>query len=191
MFTATARRLVQYVGNVQPGHIKDPAWCGSVKAFCETMEKEDPRITKAEIKGSQPHKSNDDPNETEDVISVRFKDNNDQRVATAHSTPRNTTVLPTITNLTLCLTTMLYITSSEFHVAEELARQDYAKDQHATGGQRASISSLPLNSLQTKGAVLGKVRSSRGSSSEIFMDATLDLTRQKDYPQKSAVAGGS
>jgi len=35
-------------------------------------------------RGSQPHQSNDDPSETEDVISVRFKDSKDKRVATAH-----------------------------------------------------------------------------------------------------------
>jgi len=40
MFTATARRLIQYVGNVQLGHITDPAWYGSVKSFCETIEQE-------------------------------------------------------------------------------------------------------------------------------------------------------
>ena len=35
-------------------------------------------------RGSQPHKSYDDPSDKEDVISVRFKDSEDKRVATAH-----------------------------------------------------------------------------------------------------------
>ena len=40
MFSSTAKRLIQYVGSTQPGHIKDPAWSASVKAFCEKIENE-------------------------------------------------------------------------------------------------------------------------------------------------------
>jgi hypothetical protein len=41
-------------------------------------------VAKAEIRGSQPHKSHDDPDDPEDVISVRLKDENDVRLGTAH-----------------------------------------------------------------------------------------------------------
>lgn len=39
---------------------------------------------KAEIKGSNPHKSRDDPSDPENVISIRFKDENGSRLGTAH-----------------------------------------------------------------------------------------------------------
>ncbi|GAB1212655.1 hypothetical protein ATERTT37_001800 [Aspergillus terreus] len=84
MFRATAKRLIQFVGKTALEDIKDPAWRGGVKTFCEDMEKEDPKITKAEIRGAEPHKSHDDPTEEQDVISVRFKDEQGKRVATAH-----------------------------------------------------------------------------------------------------------
>lgn len=45
---------------------------------------QDPRIKKAEIKGSNPHNSHDDPSDPEEVISVRFKDEDDSRLGTAH-----------------------------------------------------------------------------------------------------------
>jgi hypothetical protein len=35
-------------------------------------------------RGAKPHKSNDDPSEPNDVISVRFTDSNGKRVASAH-----------------------------------------------------------------------------------------------------------
>ncbi len=38
MFTATARRLIQYVRNVQLEHITDSVWYESVKSFCKTIE---------------------------------------------------------------------------------------------------------------------------------------------------------
>jgi hypothetical protein len=45
---------------------------------------QDPRVKKAEIKGSVPHKSHDDPSDPEEVISIRFKDENGSRLGTAH-----------------------------------------------------------------------------------------------------------
>ena len=38
----------------------------------------------AEIKGTHLHKSHDDPSESKAVISVRFKDEEDRRLATGH-----------------------------------------------------------------------------------------------------------
>ncbi|KAH3909922.1 hypothetical protein HBH56_154030 [Parastagonospora nodorum] len=68
---ATSRRLIKFVGSV-------------------TLEKLDsktlpnPNITNAEIKGSKWHKSDDDPNDSELVISIRFKDENIKKIATSH-----------------------------------------------------------------------------------------------------------
>lgn len=41
-------------------------------------------MKKAEIKGTQLHKSNDDPTDAKQVISVRFKDEDNRRVGTGH-----------------------------------------------------------------------------------------------------------
>ncbi|KAH4932338.1 hypothetical protein HBI79_100340 [Parastagonospora nodorum] len=68
---ATSRRLIKFVGSV-------------------TLEKLDsktlpnPNITNAEIKGSKWHKSDDDPNDSELVISIRSKDENIKKIATSH-----------------------------------------------------------------------------------------------------------
>lgn len=37
-----------------------------------------------DVRGAKPHKSNDDPSDPNDVISVRFTDSNGKRVASAH-----------------------------------------------------------------------------------------------------------
>ncbi|KAG5302385.1 hypothetical protein I7I50_03319 [Histoplasma capsulatum G186AR] len=84
MFSVTVKRLIQYTGKTKLEHITDPAWYNSVKTFCEKFENDNSGVMKAEIKGSHPHKSYDDPSDLEDVISIRFKDSEDKRVATAH-----------------------------------------------------------------------------------------------------------
>ncbi|KAK2757982.1 hypothetical protein FQN54_004388 [Arachnomyces sp. PD_36] len=81
---ATGRRLIQYVGSVALSDIKNPKHRDAVNAFCNNLEQEDTRVKKAEIRGSQPHQSHDDPDDAQDVISVRFKDESDSRLGTAH-----------------------------------------------------------------------------------------------------------
>ncbi|MCJ1485509.1 hypothetical protein MMC06_005683 [Schaereria dolodes] len=73
---ASARRLIQYVGSVALEDIKNVNHRESVKTFCKTQETADPRIIKAEIKGSNPHKSHSDPTDPENAISVQFLDTN-------------------------------------------------------------------------------------------------------------------
>ncbi|KAF1352919.1 hypothetical protein EJ07DRAFT_135256 [Lizonia empirigonia] len=76
---ATSRRLIKFVGSVTLEHL-DSKTLPVVKGYCE----KNPIITKAEIKGSKWHKSHDDPNDSELVISIRFKDENGRRITTGH-----------------------------------------------------------------------------------------------------------
>ncbi|KAH4086474.1 hypothetical protein HBH92_187690 [Parastagonospora nodorum] len=69
---ATSRRLIKFVGSVTLEKQLDP----------KTLPY--PNITNAEIKGSKWHKSHDDPNDSELVISIRFKDENGRRITTGH-----------------------------------------------------------------------------------------------------------
>ncbi|GAB1195920.1 hypothetical protein APSETT444_005185 [Aspergillus pseudonomiae] len=99
---ATGRRFIQYVGGVALSDIKNVKHREAVRAFGDQVEQDvrshrydllkrlanyplkDPRVKKAEIRGSEPHKSHDDPTDPQDVISVRMKDENDSRLGTAH-----------------------------------------------------------------------------------------------------------
>ncbi|EAT86670.1 hypothetical protein HBI56_129780 [Parastagonospora nodorum] len=76
---ATSRRLIKFVGSVTLEKL-DSKTLPVVKGFCE----KNPNITNAEIKGSKWHKSDDDPNDSELVISIRFKDENIKKIATSH-----------------------------------------------------------------------------------------------------------
>jgi hypothetical protein len=40
MFSATAKKLIDYVGKTKLEQLGDPAWFNSVKAFCEKFENE-------------------------------------------------------------------------------------------------------------------------------------------------------
>ncbi|KAI3016057.1 hypothetical protein CBS147347_10873 [Aspergillus niger] len=81
---ATGKRLIQYVGNVALADIQNATHREAVSAFCARIEQENPKVKKAEIKGSQPHKSHDDPEDKLNVISIRFKDDGDIGLGTAH-----------------------------------------------------------------------------------------------------------
>ncbi|KAE8349568.1 hypothetical protein BDV28DRAFT_160385 [Aspergillus coremiiformis] len=81
---ATRKRLIQYVGGVALSDIKNIMHRDAARALCEKVEQEDSRVKKAQIKGSQPHKSYDDPDDPKDVISIRFLSENDTRLGTAH-----------------------------------------------------------------------------------------------------------
>ncbi|KAF1836433.1 hypothetical protein BDW02DRAFT_493589 [Decorospora gaudefroyi] len=80
---ATSRRLIKFAGSVSLENL-DSKSRPLVKSYCEKFEKENPVITKAEIKRSKWHKSHDDPNDSELVISIRFRDENDRRITTGH-----------------------------------------------------------------------------------------------------------
>ncbi|KXT08416.1 hypothetical protein AC579_3808 [Pseudocercospora musae] len=84
MLSASQKRLISYVGKTKPSQITKPGWVGKAETFCENFEKENPEVKSAEIKGSQPPKSRDDPSDKEDVISIRFFDANGKRIATGH-----------------------------------------------------------------------------------------------------------
>ncbi|KAI9733896.1 MAG: hypothetical protein M1834_002551 [Cirrosporium novae-zelandiae] len=80
----TRAKLIQFVGKVALDDTQHRTHRVGVQILCEAQEKADPHIKKAEIKDSIPHKSHDDPNDPEEVISVHFKDENDKRIGTAH-----------------------------------------------------------------------------------------------------------
>ncbi|KAK3045602.1 hypothetical protein LTR09_012831 [Extremus antarcticus] len=86
MVSSTAKNLINFVGKVKPSQITSSTWKSSVQKFCENFETQNAEtdVKNAEIRGAKPHKSNDDPSETNDVISVRFTDSNGKRVASAH-----------------------------------------------------------------------------------------------------------
>ncbi|KAL4912596.1 hypothetical protein BDW62DRAFT_17856 [Aspergillus aurantiobrunneus] len=73
MFKATARRLYQLVGKTKLSDL--PAeWQATVGHVLDTEETTDAKFKNAEIRGAKPHRSFDDPEDKQDVISVRIKD---------------------------------------------------------------------------------------------------------------------
>ncbi|KAK2756124.1 hypothetical protein FQN54_005532 [Arachnomyces sp. PD_36] len=80
---ATARRLIQYVGGTKLTDLPI-SWQAPVDQVLSQQEKDDPRIKLAEIRGSQPHASRDDPEDKQDVISVRLLGEARERIATIH-----------------------------------------------------------------------------------------------------------
>ncbi|MCJ1399439.1 hypothetical protein MMC11_002641 [Xylographa trunciseda] len=81
---ATKARLVEWVGKVKLHDIKDDLFRTSVAAFAENEERKYPRIKKAEIKGSTPHLSHDDPSDKEEVITVEVQSTKGTRLGTCH-----------------------------------------------------------------------------------------------------------
>lgn len=49
-------------------------WQATVIHVLDTEETTDPKFKNAEIRGAKPHRSYDDPEDKQDVISVRIKD---------------------------------------------------------------------------------------------------------------------
>jgi len=84
MFSATTRRLIQYVGSVKLEDFTNLALREAVNTFCEQQEQANPKAKAAEIKGTTLHQSHDDPGDTQPVISIRFKDEDDRRIGTGH-----------------------------------------------------------------------------------------------------------
>ncbi|PYH38050.1 uncharacterized protein BO87DRAFT_455648 [Aspergillus neoniger CBS 115656] len=73
MFKATARSLYQLIGKTRLGDLP-PEWQAPVGQVLDAEEKSDPRFKNAEIRGSKPHASHDDPTNPKEVVSVRIKD---------------------------------------------------------------------------------------------------------------------
>ncbi|EME41721.1 hypothetical protein DOTSEDRAFT_37062 [Dothistroma septosporum NZE10] len=90
----TQQRLIQNVGKTLPSQITRPGWQSKVTGYCEQFEKarswrdvnvqQNPEAKAAEIRGSEPHYSRDDPPDNKEVISIRFTDANGKRIASAH-----------------------------------------------------------------------------------------------------------
>ncbi|MCJ1291463.1 hypothetical protein MMC34_003007 [Xylographa carneopallida] len=79
---ATKARLIEWVGKVKPRDITDELFRASAAAFAENEERKYPRIKKAEIKGSRPHLSHDDPSDKEEIITVEMQSENGSRLGT-------------------------------------------------------------------------------------------------------------
>ncbi|PLB47702.1 hypothetical protein P170DRAFT_476382 [Aspergillus steynii IBT 23096] len=73
MFQGTSRRLYQVIGNTKLSDLP-PEWRAPVSDVLENEEKADPSFKNVEIRGSKPHPFRDDPDDKQDVISVRIKD---------------------------------------------------------------------------------------------------------------------
>ncbi|KAL9632644.1 MAG: hypothetical protein Q9164_005190 [Protoblastenia rupestris] len=77
------KRFISYVGKTKLTDLpKD--WQKTVDEVLVAQEKANPQITKAEIKGAQPHKSHKDPSDPLDVISVRLLKDSGSRVDSIH-----------------------------------------------------------------------------------------------------------
>ncbi|KIY53610.1 hypothetical protein FISHEDRAFT_55046 [Fistulina hepatica ATCC 64428] len=83
-FRATAQRLIQYIGSVTLDSLPSPGWRNTVHGVVKGEETSDPRIKKAKIKGSVPHKSSTDPSDPKLVISVQLLTMNEHRIKTIH-----------------------------------------------------------------------------------------------------------
>ncbi|RAL03697.1 uncharacterized protein BO80DRAFT_442279 [Aspergillus ibericus CBS 121593] len=76
---ATTRRLYQLIGKTNITDIP-PEWVSPAYDVLEMEENapmksnQDPNFKNAEIRGSEPHYSHDDPTDDQEVISVRIKD---------------------------------------------------------------------------------------------------------------------
>ncbi|KAL4813555.1 hypothetical protein BDW67DRAFT_106427 [Aspergillus spinulosporus] len=73
MFKATARHLYQIIGKTKLSDLP-VEWQATVSNVLDTEETTDAKFKNAEIRGSKPHPSHDDPEDKQDVISVRIKD---------------------------------------------------------------------------------------------------------------------
>ncbi|KAB8256811.1 hypothetical protein BDV32DRAFT_128514 [Aspergillus pseudonomiae] len=83
MFQSTARRFYQIIGKTKLTDLP-LEWQAPVSQFLDAEEKADPEFKNAEIRGSRPHLSHDDPSDKEDVISVRLKDADNKTMRRIH-----------------------------------------------------------------------------------------------------------
>ncbi|KAH1437678.1 hypothetical protein KXV64_007115 [Aspergillus fumigatus] len=83
------RRYYTIVGNVTLEHVRQQnkngaQWVASIDKVAKEEESADPKVKKLKIKGAQAHKSHKDPNDQQDVISLQFLDENENRIRSKH-----------------------------------------------------------------------------------------------------------
>ncbi|KAI0760091.1 hypothetical protein C8Q74DRAFT_1372042 [Fomes fomentarius] len=80
----TMKQLIQWVGKTHLDHIESSTWRDRVKQTTEAFQVQFPTAERAEIKGSRPHISHDDPTDPAEVISIRMFDLYWRRLASIH-----------------------------------------------------------------------------------------------------------
>ncbi|KAJ5184186.1 hypothetical protein N7492_001802 [Penicillium capsulatum] len=83
MFKATTARLYQLVGKTKLNDLPFE-WRSPVSGYLDGEEKADPNFKNAEIRGSKPHPSHDDPDDNQDVVSIRLKDGDMKTIRRVH-----------------------------------------------------------------------------------------------------------
>lgn len=83
MFKQTKQRLYQFIGKVKLSDLPT-AWQNPVDSVLLNQEQADPDFKFAEIRGSQPHLSHDDPTDKKEVISVRLKNGEVKTIQRIH-----------------------------------------------------------------------------------------------------------
>ncbi|KAL3474255.1 hypothetical protein BJX99DRAFT_260523 [Aspergillus californicus] len=82
--STTIRRFISYVGKVSLSDFKDKTHMALVDNYCKEQETRDSRVKKASIEGTDFHDSHKDPTDPQQVISVKFPDEEGKRVGTGH-----------------------------------------------------------------------------------------------------------
>ncbi|KAI0721273.1 hypothetical protein C8T65DRAFT_228633 [Cerioporus squamosus] len=88
-----AKRFISYIGKTTITAV-ETEWQPPCERALADFTKKNPTAAKAEIKGSKPHKSHHDPNDSMEVISIRVLDSDDKRLGTIHVHQDGTYTLP-------------------------------------------------------------------------------------------------
>ncbi|PYI02932.1 hypothetical protein BO78DRAFT_350731 [Aspergillus sclerotiicarbonarius CBS 121057] len=83
MFKQTAQRLYQLIGKTKLEDLPT-GWQAPIDHALREQEQANPDFKCAEIRGSKPHPSHDDPSDPEDVISVRLKNDEMKTIDRIH-----------------------------------------------------------------------------------------------------------
>ncbi|KAJ5883458.1 uncharacterized protein N7473_010344 [Penicillium subrubescens] len=83
MFKQTTQRLYQFLGKTKLEDLP-PSWQGPMDRVLKSEEQKNPNFKFAEIRGSSPHRSYDDPSDPDDVLSVRLKNEDKKTIDRIH-----------------------------------------------------------------------------------------------------------
>ncbi|KAI1829066.1 hypothetical protein NUH16_011041 [Penicillium rubens] len=83
MFKQTTQRLYKLIGKTKLEDLP-VTWQGPMDQVLQQQEKANPNFKCAEIRGSNPHPSHDDPSDPDDVLSVRLKNADEKTIDRIH-----------------------------------------------------------------------------------------------------------
>ncbi|KAK2051310.1 hypothetical protein LY76DRAFT_675779, partial [Colletotrichum caudatum] len=90
-FSTTARKLLELVGKVylqdvkQINETRGAQWAENVHIIASTIESQRTDVASYEIQGVKAYKSNKDPSETQDVITLAFYSARGNRIGSVHA----------------------------------------------------------------------------------------------------------